>query len=97
MTELGQVPKLEYKEKKITFFSMCAGPAEGMEKPVRTKQKIRRKKTSTSYVTETREANGLKVADVKEVKCHMVRGLRKYWKSLKLFQRTASCCECQES
>lgn len=62
MTELGQVPKLEYKE-KVTFFSMCAVLAEGMEKSVRTKQKIRRKKTRTSYGTEASKADGLKVAD----------------------------------
>lgn len=32
------------KKKKITFFSVCGGPAEGIEKPVRTKQKLNEEK-----------------------------------------------------
>lgn len=57
MTDLGQVPKLEHKKKKATF-SMYAGPAEGVKKPVKAKKKIRKKKTRTSYVTEASDADG---------------------------------------
>lgn len=42
MTELGQVPKLERKKKKATF-SMYAGPAEGVKKPVKAKKKGRKR------------------------------------------------------
>lgn len=39
VTERRQVPKLEFRKKKITF-SVCGEPAEGIEKPVKTKQKL---------------------------------------------------------
>lgn len=39
VTERGQVPKLEFRKKKITF-SVCGEPAEGIEKPVKTKHKL---------------------------------------------------------
>lgn len=39
VTERGQVPKLEFGKKKIAF-SVCGGPAEGIEKPVKTKRKL---------------------------------------------------------
>jgi len=41
VSEFWQVPKLEYKRKnKVTFFSLCPGPAEGIKKPVKTKQNL---------------------------------------------------------
>lgn len=83
MTELRKIPTLEHKKKKATF-SMSAGPAEGVKKPVKAKI-IRKKKTRISYVTEASDAGGLRGA-VNDVKYHMVRGLRKYgshWKSFK--------------
>lgn len=68
VTELQQVPKLECKRRKnAPIFSMGTGPAARIKQPVKTKQNIRTK-ARASYITEASEAEGLRGADVNDVK-----------------------------